>query len=218
MTRLNNTIRQDIINNALKSAGLDKVEQEIIARRAKLAEDVRLFSIGGPQAEKDLNAYLEKIQSIVDEIPEKIKYKIANIDRICPRSSYRIMCNFAGRVAPLHFNGDDKDFGNSIWNVGERVYKNFICVNSRVDISADNPLNAEFNELENQANEFLGKRSDIREEVRAIVSSVNTTSQLLKIWPEAKDLLPKVEKAQNTLPTVQVDSLNKMLNLPPETE
>ena len=202
MTRLNNKIRNAIVENAIAKSGVVAREGELIARRAKLADDVRLFSIGGADAEKKLDSDFEKAEKQIKKLDEKF-FKYTSYPR--PRRGRNIAVNFSGRAARLHFNGLE-------CNQGESTYKNYVT-ESRVVITADNPLNDEFDAIELDQRTVNDLRAHVKAEVSAMVNSVTTVKKLLEIWPEAKELLPPEECVQSTAIVANVDNLNTIIGL-----
>lgn len=69
MTRLNKNIREAVIKNAIVKSGVTAREDALITRRAKLADDVRLFAIGGGvEKEAEILATYDKIKNILIRI------------------------------------------------------------------------------------------------------------------------------------------------------
>lgn len=200
MSKLNKTIREAIVQNALKAAGVIEREKALVTRRAKLADDVRLFAIGGEVGEQDLKHRVEQIKALeVDGIRVSVREYVDD----------EVYCNFQGRSINLPFNGDS-----------ERrlpyVYKPFVTSKSsnRVVITSDNPLNAEFDAIELEQKTVSDLRTHITAEVTAMVNSVTTIKKLLSVWPESKDLLPPDEQVQSTALVADVNKLNTMIGLP----
>lgn len=81
-------------------------------------------------------------------------------------------------------------------------------------ITADNPLNDEFDAIELEQRTVNDLRTHVKAEVTAIVNSVTTIKKLLEIWPESKELLPPDEQVQSTAIVANVDNLNTMIGLP----
>lgn len=197
MTRLNNKIRNSIVENAIAKSGVVARQEDLIARRAKLADDVRLFAIGGVDVEKKLDSELEKVEKQLKKLDERFfKYT----SHLSPRRDSDITVNFSGRAARLYFNGLEH-------NQGKSVYKNYI-EGIRVVITADNPLTDEFDAIELEQRTINDLRAHVKAEVSAMVNSVTTVKKLLEVWPEAKELLPPEEKVQSTALVANVDNLN----------
>lgn len=209
MTRLNKTIREGVIKNAIVASGVVARHEALITRRAKLADDVRLVSIGGVEVEKQLDTQFAKVEKQLKKLDENM-FPYAR--HVTPRRDYDIDVNFAGRAVRLFFNGLElHDF-----NV-KKVYKNYVT-HQRVTITADNPLNDEFDAINKEQRIIDDLRTQVKSEVTAMVNSVTTIKKLLELWPEAKDLLPAEEKAQSTALVADVNKLNTMLGLPKDEE
>lgn len=203
MTRLNAKIRESVVRNALVKAGVTSREESLIARRAKLADDIRLLAIGGIEEEAKLDAEFSRVKEHLKKLDSGF-FKYTTYPS--PRSDYDISVNFAGRSATLYFNG----LGH---NQGKAVYKNYVT-GERVVVTADNPLNDEFDAIELEQRTINDLRSHVKAEVTAMVNSVTTIKKLLEIWPESKELLPEEEKEQSTALVADVNNLNAMIGLP----
>lgn len=124
---------------------------------------------------------------------------------LCGRG-WEVCCNFQGRAVDLPYNGGK----------GKHVHKH-LCRSSyrnRVAITADNPLNDEFDAIEAEQKVINDLRTSVKSEVTAMVNSVTTIKKLLEIWPEAKELLPPDEQVKSTAMVASVDNLNTMIGLP----
>jgi len=209
MTRLNKSIRNSIINNAIKASGVNTRQEALIKRRAKLADDVRLFAIGGSEREAELNAAYDKV----------VKYAKTNtvesfIDIEVSRSEgYGINVNFAGRAVDLYFTGKEE------YCYSDAVSKPYVntSYSKRIAITADNPLNDEFDAINKEQRIIDDLRTQVKSEVTAMVNSVTTIKKLLELWPESEGLLPAGEKSQSTALVADVNKLNTMIGLPKES-
>lgn len=207
MTRLNKTIREGIIKNAIDASGVTSRQDAVVIRRAKLADDVRLFAIGGVEVEKKLDAEFAKIKKQLDGLSSNY---FQYMDYVQPRKGYDIDVNFSGRAIRLFFNGQETSSREFKF-----VRKNYIA-HERVVIKSDNPLNDEFDSINKEQSIIDDLRVQVKSEVTAMINSVATVKKLLEIWPEAKDLLPEDEKVQSTALVADVQKLNTMIGLPKE--
>lgn len=205
MTRLNKSIRESIIKNAIDASGVTSRQSELVTRRAKLADDVRLFAIGGAEAEKKLDSEFAKIKKQLDKLDSKY---FQYTDYVQPRKDYDIDVNFSGRAIRLFFNGQETSSREFKF-----VRKNYVA-HERVVITCENPLNDEFDSINKEQQIINDLRTQVKAEVAATVNSVTTIKKLLEIWPEAKDLLPKEERVQSTALVADVQKLNAMIGLP----
>ena len=204
MTRLNKQIKAKILENALTKAGVFSKDKDLAARRAKLAENVRLFAIGGKEVEDAAIKAMEKINQFLSENGHDsiivFKAQLRGIND-------EIHVNFAGRSVNLSFNG----------NWGEPVTKPLVMSSyrNRVAITADNPLSQEFDFISQEHRSCLELKQSITLEVEAMLSSVTTIAKLLKEWPESEDLIPDdISLPQSTSLAVNVSNLNRMIGLP----
>lgn len=51
-----------------------------------------------------------------------------------------------------------------------------------------------------------------------VLNSVTTVKRLVEVWPEVEAFAPKPEAATTNLPALQLDKINNILGLPPETK
>ena len=198
--RLTNHIKDTIIANAIKKAGITAEHESIRQRRADWAEAVRVKACGGEDGVKALVAAEKAIEAALATLPASLRS-----DRSVLRRDDDISVNVAGLSYRAKFNG----FGD--WG-GECVYKN---TPSSVTLLADDPLVAQFHEIENDQRELNDKRTNIIANLRAVLDKVTTDKALVKQWPEAVELLPSSSEAvKATLPAIPVEDLNKMIGLP----
>ena len=189
--KLTATLRAAIIQNALAKSGWTKAWAEYRAQRKEWAEAVADESLGGADAVSALAAANKKVARIIAALPEQLRSDL--------------------RVGPLA-EGIHAAFG------GQQVYVDqwdgVRPANSGLKLAANHTLTVEFDRLEHLGNELAERRTNLRAEVRAVLNSVTTVSRLLKVWPEAKELLPAGEQKEVNLPSVQLDKLNEAIGLP----
>lgn len=82
-------------------------------------------------------------------------------------------------------------------------------------INARNQYRGEYKTIENEIKKHNEWWNTTKEEINKVLYSVNTTKQLLEIWPECEKYLPDyVKNVDNThLPMVQVTKLNTLLGI-----
>lgn len=199
--RMTNSIREQIIDNAVKKAGFPERAEVIRQRRAAWAEAVRIEALGG----QDGATYIERLQSELNELYQRVPENLRE-DRPSIRTSRQIHgLNIAGLRYHAQFNGKNYDDGC------DRVLK---ISPSGVTLLADNPLTAEFHELHALQEQYNSELDNLRQSVRAAVESVTTTEKLLKVWPESAELLSTEVAPKSLLPAIPVVDLNKMIGLP----
>ena len=209
MSRLNKATREAIINKAIEKSGVLAREEALISRRAKLANDVRLFAIGGEDKEREIMEKFEKAKEILGSISDSP----FDTSVMQPNQDDEVYVNFQGRAVNLQFSGLES-------RARPYVYKPLVCCNSsnRVVIESDNPLHAEFDAIQLEQNTVLSLRAHVKAEVSAMVNSVTTVKKLIEVWPESKELIPEFEREQSASLVVSVDNLNAMIGLSREKE
>lgn len=212
MTRLNQTKRKQIVHNALKKAGVISRKAALKERKAKLAEDIYYYAIGGKERYEQLNALLEETQEKY-VVPDELEPFVLSNVYIKPKQDYEMYAAFGGRQVNLQFNGENEP------HRPDQIYR--IFWNSRGHnrqlFAADHKFSVEFDAIEKEHKTIKDIEEATTAQVSAVVNSVNTYKQLLNVWPEASELLPAEEKVSTgTGLQVNVESLNTLLNLPSE--
>lgn len=199
-TRLNATIREGIVSNALIKAGIEAEQAAYDADHRAWVEDLRVHANGATDSE--LLAMEQKALKAVRAFPKQMLYAEPTL---LDRSHY-FTANLAG--ANLHL---------SIYNAAGDGHESRIVPRQRVNVTAENPLVQRFYDLEARKEMLKGKRAQLTAQVRAVIKSVPTVKRLLLVWPESKELLPtNVDEAKSQLPALAVVDLNAMIGLPTE--
>ena len=200
MTRLTNHIKQQIVENALEQAGVNKDSKLITKRRAKLAEDVRTDSLGG----SDRVLEIEKTETKIHKL-DALLNGICRCSFSLTRGTAMRYCNMGGAQVHLYFNGGRVGEGDSVKKIrpSDVVYK------------AGHRFVNEFHSIENDSKKLNERIEELSLQVRASVDQFTTVKKLLTAWPESKELLPKiVEESKPQLPAVLIKDLNKLIGLP----
>ncbi|AGG58065.1 hypothetical protein VPAG_00029 [Vibrio phage douglas 12A4] len=201
--RLNKQIRESIVRNALIKAEVIIREEAIIDSTAELAEAVRIFHFGGKKKIEEGLAIFEEIKLVQGKITNMLN-RHATLD-----SSYYVRANFAGMQTVLYFNGYTEGIDC------DREYINKVpSTNDRVNIPQGHKLVDKFNKLETEKKAVKELRESITLQVNAATKTIGTVEKLLKVWPEAKELLPKKELQAASMPVVQTKELNNLIGLP----
>ena len=190
MTRLNTTLRDQIVTAAQEKSG-NKARREATAERRKAwAEKVRISALGA-DAEK-LEKLSLKFEKLEQEIPERFR---SGYSLFSTRGSLNLNC--AGLTVRV-----------SEWE-GCKVSP------GSHTLLAEDPLVQEFHDICAEEKANTESWETVKTNVKAAVYSVTTVAKLLKIWPEAKELLPAyVEESKVQLPALQVADLNALVGLP----
>lgn len=72
---------------------------------------------------------------------------------------------------------------------------------SKTKFPSDHQLTKFFEELEEQKDSLKRDRRELSLKIKSTLNSVNTTNQLLEIWPEAKEYIP-AQKEKVLLPAI----------------
>lgn len=198
--RLNNYIRDKIVENALVKAGLIEEQNKLAAERREWSEKVRLHMNG--ITDEGVIRLEKEAAAILERLPKQLRR--SEEVRLVSRNDWDIV-NLGGMRVTIYFEDDQ----------GNRVSK--IRASSDVPIAASHPLTKQFHKLEERERELKEKIAGLKGQVRAAVNSVTTVKKLLEVWPEALELIPaKAAPAANNLPAVVVADLNSMIGLPSE--
>lgn len=199
-TRLNANIKNSIIANAIVQAGIPVREGELVKRRAKWAEAVRVHAIGGHEEVAKVERLRKRVKKALESAPKKLVIEEDPIHR-----DYDIAVNIGGLQYRAYFSG------KSEYHHEDNVYK---ITPPRCAILADHPLADEFHQIEAQAEAIEEERTTIAVNVRAALDNVRTVKRLLEEWPEAKDLLPSdIDEVKKKLPAIRREDLNIMIGL-----
>lgn len=199
--RLTNGIKDTIIENAVEKAGITAGDDAVRQRRADWAEAVRVKACGGEEGVKALATAEKTIEEALATLPDSL----CSHKNVLRRDN-DISVNVAGLSYRAKFNGREG------WHGDAEVYKN---TPSYVALLADDPLVAQFHEIENDQRALNEKRANLAAHLRAVLDKVTTDRALVKLWPEAVELLPSVSEANRAaLPAVPTADLNKMIGLP----
>lgn len=212
MTRLNQTKRKQIVQNALKKAGVLSRKAALKERKAKLAEDIYYYALGGKDRYEQINALFVETREKYS-VPTELEPFVTSNVYLKPKQDYEIYAAFGGRQMNLQFNGEDEPHRPN------QVYRPFWSSmgSNRQLFAVDHKFSLEFDAIEKEHKTIADIEEATTAQVSAVVNSVNTYKQLLNVWPEASELLPAEEKVSTgTGLQVNVESLNTLLNLPSE--
>lgn len=199
--RLTNQIKQQIIDAAIAKAGIPAEEKALRLRRAAWAEAVRVDALGSELAGK-----IEEVTMLVREtlaaIPEALRS--GGVGIVHRKEMY---VNVAGVTAYAYFNGQTGGRGDAVSKP---------AIHSHT-LLADNPLVDAFYALDHARVDLGKKRDSIEASVTSALANIHTDTRLLKVWPEAAELLPTEVKKVN-LPALPTADLNALIGLPSEQE
>lgn len=208
--KLNNSMRDEIVSNAVKAFGFNEKADLIAKRSFELSEKVRLDSLGGAEVEQNMLAVEKEVELLMKKrgIPEGLVVKCA-----FGRDSY-INAKFPGRTVEFRFSGGMYlQRSDNVPPYSKDGGREKLC-----GATKDYPANHEFvlerEKIINDWLDLLKQKDKIYAQTRAVVESFTTVEKLLEHWPEAKDLLP-IERVNKPAPlSTNVVSLNNLIGLP----
>lgn len=208
MTRLNKTIREQIVDNAIDKAGVNTRNADLIRRRAELADACRLIAIGGVEKEHEILKEFKKLEKSYKTSSDFIKVPEPKLVE-----DYEIQVSFGGMVTRLHYSG--RIDGQKDTYKSPAPYCGGLKPN--VLLPVDHNLTDEFTSIESEQKVVNDLRETVRVNVQAVVASVNTVKKLIEVWPEGAELIPAdCDKPVVNLPSVDVQQLNAMVGVPSE--
>ncbi|SUA63435.1 Uncharacterised protein [Oligella urethralis] len=184
--RLNKTIRQEIVQTALIKA-FSKRKEELKQNLIKFADELYDFTYG------------ETVSKFKNAPPEWLYYNnTARID--APGFSYKTTektLNYdlyltVPKAFPIHF-----DYGN------------------KIKLTPEHPLFDKSQELVHTHMDLWAEEEALEAKLNSIVNSVSTLKQLLEIWPECANILPKdISPAPLAIvPISLINDVNKALGM-----
>ena len=203
MTRFTKEMRDSILHQLLKRAFLDRLKKQL-SDEAAFAEELYQDIYG-----KEL-PLIEKVPSHWFDTSASIRVSIAGQQvQLSYSNGNTGQSDFSEIISSANQKSAHKPVPHQAgwWTVAE------YSANSKQDkkwtalSDARGTLQAEYNQARNQAKAILGSTSSIK--------------KLIEIWPEVEESTKPYLTKQGTvttLPVVQLEALNKILDLPPETK
>lgn len=189
--RLNTWLRDKIVEAALAKSGIVDELNKYKEDRRSWAERVADDSVGGPDVIAKARQIEKKIDKLLATLPEPLR---AQEGILTTRGA--LYLNAAGcKVYVNEFEGRRP------------------CARSHT-LEAGHPLVVEFFQLEDRKKDIDTRYADLSSQVRAMVNSVGTVGSLLKVWPEAAELVPQSAAPVSNLPALKAEELNKLIGLP----
>lgn len=200
-TRLTNAIREEIIKKGLEKSGFPARLKKAKEDREDLKVQLLISALGGA---KKYAALEERFNTIAEKVEKLIKEGFSvTLDTY----RYNAYINIAGQT--IKYPNMNK--------VSEK-YKNkrlIYLYGSAPIVTADNPLVQKFWDAENKVKDLESSLDSIRDNIHAVVYSVNTTKRLVEVWPESAELIPTGTVAIKAgLPAINFTSLNAAIGIP----
>lgn len=198
MTRLTNEIRDKIINNAITKAIGERETVQLKSFADKFSDELVKTALGD---RLDSLTKIEKdIKKLIDKIPEEFRtyedeYHVIDYDVV--------RLNIAGQAVDWGFD-EPRIFPRNTWRDRYVIPQGHVLVGMMDDYRAEQKAISDI-------------KTNVRENVRALVYSVTTVKKLLEVWPESLELIPSnVEKPIVQLPSIKIEQLNALIGVPTE--
>lgn len=196
MTRLTNEIRDKIINNAVTKAIGDRETVQLKALGEKFSQ--KLVETACGENYETLQKIDQEIQKIIEKIPERFK-QYEDVSHVNKDRAVRL--NLAGQSVDWFFE-DEKIFP-------------YTSYRDRYVIPQGHELLKLMDDYRSEEKAIDDIKSNVRENVKALVYSVTTVKKLLEVWPESLELIPTdVAKPVVNLPSIKIEQLNALIGVP----
>ena len=187
MTRLNNTIRDNIVNAAVSDAFGERLEEHK-AKETPLADKLYEMTYG---------EISEKVRKA--KLPEEWTRSSATLRIDCDGYSYYVT---------------DKNLKNSL-EMSKPNYMPVPGYCGHITIKPDHPMYQEFQDWLNEYIDLNEEKAKLTADVKAMFHSCNTVKQLLDKWPESEVYLKAIpSRGTAIVPLMLVKDVNKRIGLP----
>lgn len=220
MSRLNKTIREKIIDNAVTASTIPAARKALIPRVKALAEKARIDILGGLEVAQELDKYAAKVKAIplgpIDpKWVEDFKFK-NRAYAFMVVGGFKMRLGFSGEL--YHDSYDDfSGIEGRSYLLRSNLGANFLpfpCDNSK-KYHPESELGAELLEIIDEVKSLKTDEEVLRARVSDVVHSVGSVKKLLEVWPNAKDLLPPSEaKVFHAPAIIDTKSLDQLIGLP----
>ena len=105
-------------------------------------------------------------------------------------------------------------FGGRYSNMKMSQYRPFFNndFESKTKLTINHKLSIQWQKLQDEESDINSEKKKLGQEIRSLLNSVNTTKQLLEVWPESEIFLKGlIEPNGKMLPMVQVKTLNEVI-------
>lgn len=216
-TRLNASIRDAILENAIEQSGVKAESIAIIEARAAFCEKVVQFEldrIGETQA--TLRAKHKKAESVGNTFI----YVSTSKQSANPGGHSYVNANICGMRIYLYANGALN--GGTATHMTEETHPHLRYISDggnfypRQTVTiADTAYADEWNAICKRHEANNAKREELKAAVTAALKKYTTVGRLLEAWPEVKDLMPKeYTVSTGTGLALSTETLNAICGLP----
>lgn len=206
-TRLTNAIRDEIVKNAITKTKFNERIKEKEQEGELILFKLLMEYHGGEEAYRKLERQVREIRTKINNLRDKN----VNVE-FGLYSGWNHNFNLGGRTVSLP-SMDSLPANYS--------YLLRLAPRERIVFPANHKLVEAYFTIQDEVKELETSRDKVRQEVKAMVYSVNTTKRLVEVWPESAELIPAANQvAKVGLPAINVASLNAAIGIPtpPEKE
>lgn len=192
--RLNKELRQTILENFVSKWEGSNPEptSELLSRKELLQALAKEIS------EKVYGKFWETLK----DIPDEFLYKSSSVLVQWPDES----------IDRLYFGRDSENDDIRMLSTRESKVEYVISKTDKLYKSYKDNVEL-LKQFENELSEYKTKRNNFSRQVSQVLSSVNTTGQLIEVWPESEAFIPVDIHNPSTisLPSVSFQDLNSQL-------
>lgn len=200
--RLNREIKQKILDNAIAKSTLISEANALVSERAEIAENLRRQFV----SEQDEKQILELAEDL-KELGLKTGIHLC----VYNHKTYEIEININGQRHDIPFSGFEHGISTNILKkFNRKIVEKVASTHKRYVVTEDSGLL----ENEKKCDALMERYTSLTTKVWAVLSKCNTDGQLLKLWPESAELIPKERVKPSTALMVKTDELNTILGLP----
>lgn len=194
MVRLTYSLREQIISNAVEKSQLPKKLD--IAKKAFYAvcDEIRIEALGDEVKVSKYMRLQKDFEKLVELLPSEIR---KDTQFLWSRANSRQIKFQDGQYSTLEFG----------------CYQ--LCPNNTI-LCDNEDFKKRFFECKEAVSSIEGQTSSLKSQVRAQLNKVNTTAQLIKVWKEAKELIPVKGSDIVHEIAIPVANLNALIGLPTE--
>lgn len=206
--RLTNEARDKIVAKAMEKSGFPARLKEARTNVEKIKMECLIAAFGGMKPYRRL---VDRFNTIKDKCKalEAEGILVSSVTNYSTWNANKMNLGGMNISYPCQTVLDEPEFK------GLRFVR--LANGAKPTLTADNPLVQKFLDAEKAVEELESSAKGIKENVKAVVYSVNSTKRLIEVWPEAAELIPSdIEVVRASVPAINFDSLNASIGIPSE--
>lgn len=219
MARLTAAIREAIINNAVNTKDFSVRDKAIVQKRANFAERLRLFVLDQYGL---TDARLSKIKSQIDDFRNEVTHNGASYVLFgFDAQKNRFDVNLAGQRRTIYLDGrSHDDSAKQLFSDSEAAYsreKYTPHTWEDIFIVKDPAWREELDAIDMEARSLREEYFTLQSTMKEALSNFTTVENLLKAWPDVKELIPEtlpIAKKPGTGVSLSTSDLNALCGIP----